>query len=286
MARIHVTDCKLLNNHANLKDDFEFEITFNCINPGIKGEMEWKVTYVGSADDSVYDQVLDTALVGPCPIGKSRFILRTPGPDPSKVPKKDLIGVTVLLLTCSYKDQEFIRIGYYVSLSHPDVKLQKKLNVNSENVPDKENENSEKENEENDNDAETKTIAKNENKESEENNEKPSTNEPTSEKNEKLEIEKETSKGEVKAEEADEENSKEDERKIEDIMKTSREQENEYEFLIPDNLDMDKIDRNVLDKEPRITRFKIKWDEEEENDSLKREREEDEEPKKKQKLEM
>jgi histone chaperone ASF1 len=33
----------------------------------------------------------------------------------SKIPEEDIIGVTVLLLTCSYQGQEFIRVGYYVS---------------------------------------------------------------------------------------------------------------------------------------------------------------------------
>ena len=36
-------------------------------------------------------------------------------PELSKIPEEDIIGVTVLLLTCSYQGQEFIRVGYYVS---------------------------------------------------------------------------------------------------------------------------------------------------------------------------
>jgi histone chaperone ASF1 len=27
----------------------------------------------------------------------------------------EVLGVTVVLLTCSYREQEFIRVGYYVS---------------------------------------------------------------------------------------------------------------------------------------------------------------------------
>jgi histone chaperone ASF1 len=34
-------------------------------------------------------------------------------PDPSKIREEDIIGVTVLLLTCSYMGQEFMRVGYY-----------------------------------------------------------------------------------------------------------------------------------------------------------------------------
>lgn len=33
------------------------------------------------------------------------------------------MGVTVILLTCSYKDQEFIRVGYYVNNEYTDQEL-------------------------------------------------------------------------------------------------------------------------------------------------------------------
>ena len=33
------------------------------------------------------------------------------------------IGVTVVLLTCSYKGKEFIRIGYYVNVDYADEQL-------------------------------------------------------------------------------------------------------------------------------------------------------------------
>lgn len=36
-------------------------------------------------------------------------------PDPSKIHEEDIIGVTVLLLTCSYLNQEFVKLGYYVN---------------------------------------------------------------------------------------------------------------------------------------------------------------------------
>lgn len=38
-----------------------------------------------------------------------------------KIPENDIVGVTVLLLTCSYKGQEFIRIGYYVNNEYVDL---------------------------------------------------------------------------------------------------------------------------------------------------------------------
>jgi histone chaperone ASF1 len=44
-------------------------------------------------------------------------------PDPSKIREEDIIGVTVLLLTCSYMGQEFMRVGYYVNNDYDDEQL-------------------------------------------------------------------------------------------------------------------------------------------------------------------
>lgn len=50
-------------------------------------------------------------------------------PDETKIPVGDAVGVTVVLLTCGYKGQEFVRVGYYVNNSYTDPELQ-------ENPPD------------------------------------------------------------------------------------------------------------------------------------------------------
>lgn len=47
-------------------------------------------------------------------------------PELSQIPRDDLIGVTVLLLTCSYRGQEFIRVGYYLSNEYDNEEM--KLN--------------------------------------------------------------------------------------------------------------------------------------------------------------
>lgn len=44
------------------------------------------------------------------------LILQCNAPDPSKIPKEEpILGVTAVLLTCSFYEQEFLRIGYYVN---------------------------------------------------------------------------------------------------------------------------------------------------------------------------
>ena len=47
--------------------------------------------------------------------GVNSFELEAEAPSPEKIPVEDLLGVTVILLTASYKDAEFIRVGYYVN---------------------------------------------------------------------------------------------------------------------------------------------------------------------------
>lgn len=49
--------------------------------------------------------------------------LQAKSPDPSKIPDEDLVGVTVVLLTCSFKDREFVRVGYYVNNEYTEEEM-------------------------------------------------------------------------------------------------------------------------------------------------------------------
>ena len=125
--------------------------------PARRADLEWKVIYVGSAESSQYDQVLDAIFVGPVPIGVNRFVfqvrdakrcnsaclqlpspkltisgdvLRTAvkdaqcdAPDISKIPPQDVLGVTAVMITCSYMNVEFVRIGYYVNVDYVDEQM-------------------------------------------------------------------------------------------------------------------------------------------------------------------
>lgn len=78
-------------------------------------DLEWKLTYVGSATSSEHDQELDSLLVGPIPVGINKFIFEADAPDLKRIPSSEILGVTVILLTCSYDGREFVRVGYYVN---------------------------------------------------------------------------------------------------------------------------------------------------------------------------
>ena len=62
--------------------------------------MEWKVVYVGSAENSSFDQVLDESVFGLVPVGTHKFILETDAPDPNLIPRGDILGITGFLVTC------------------------------------------------------------------------------------------------------------------------------------------------------------------------------------------
>jgi histone chaperone ASF1 len=68
-------------------------------------------------------QVLDSVLVGPVYAGNYRFVFEGNPPEASRIPADDLVGLAVILLTCSYRGKEFIRIGYYVNNEYADEAL-------------------------------------------------------------------------------------------------------------------------------------------------------------------
>jgi histone chaperone ASF1 len=122
MAKVHVVNVVVLDNPSSFNNPFQFEITFECIED-LQEDLEWKIIYVGSAESEEYDQTLDSVFVGPVPEGRHMFVFEADPPDQSKIPVQDAVGVTVVLLTCSYRGKEFIRVGYYVNNSYTDPEL-------------------------------------------------------------------------------------------------------------------------------------------------------------------
>jgi hypothetical protein len=41
-----------------------------------RAELEWKIVYVGSAEDEKHDQTLDSVLVGPVQLGCNKFVFQ------------------------------------------------------------------------------------------------------------------------------------------------------------------------------------------------------------------
>ncbi|XP_017787139.1 PREDICTED: histone chaperone asf1b [Nicrophorus vespilloides] len=122
MAKVQLCNITVMDNPSPFSNPFQFEITFECIEE-LKEDLEWKMIYVGSAESEEYDQVLDSVFVGPIPEGKHMFMFQADPPNVSRIPENDAIGVTVVLLTCLYKGQEFIRVGYFINNEYSDPEM-------------------------------------------------------------------------------------------------------------------------------------------------------------------
>jgi histone chaperone ASF1 len=61
--------------------------------------------------------------VGPIPEGRHIFVFQADPPDTSRIPEQDALGVTIVLLTCSYRGQEFVRVGYFINNDYNDQEL-------------------------------------------------------------------------------------------------------------------------------------------------------------------
>jgi len=197
MSTIQVTQILIHDNPAAFTDPFRFEVTFEALQ-GLEDDLEWRLTYVsppsplfflidhrssitqthiffdvilahvqvGSSESAEYDQLLDSVLVGPIPPGTNKFEFRCNAPDASKIPNKDLIGVTVILLEGYYRNVMFIRVGYYVSneyigsaplLGAPGTKAEDDQGMDIENSEGEEDDDDEEEDEE-ENDTENKPV--------------------------------------------------------------------------------------------------------------------------------
>ncbi|KAF2667238.1 histone deposition protein Asf1 [Microthyrium microscopicum] len=122
MSVVSLLDVKILNNPAPFGASYQFEITFEALE-NLQKDLEWKLTYVGSAQSSEHDQELDSLLVGPVPPGVNKFIFEADPPNTANIPSSEVLGVTVILLTCAYDGREFVRIGYYVNNEYTDESL-------------------------------------------------------------------------------------------------------------------------------------------------------------------
>ncbi|CAE6502115.1 unnamed protein product [Rhizoctonia solani] len=112
MSIVTIRDVTFLNNPAKFQDPYYFKVTFECIAP-LKEDLEWRVIFVASPDREELDQELDDCMVGPVPPGVNAFDFEANPPNPASIPKEDVLGVAAVILTGLYKDQEFVRVGYY-----------------------------------------------------------------------------------------------------------------------------------------------------------------------------
>ena len=120
-SKIILDNITVKNNPACFCDDITLEVTFTALE-ALPFPLSWKIIYVGSALSEDYDQTLQEFDIDPIESSCTlKFDISCPGPEAIKIPSRELMsnfchysGVTALILTASYRSQEFIRVGYYV----------------------------------------------------------------------------------------------------------------------------------------------------------------------------
>ena len=123
MASINILNLIPKTTKNKFTDPFSFEIIFEVLSELTK-EMEWKMIYIGSAEDTKYDQILETIEIdGPFHLGSMRFEFTGEAPDISKIPESEILGVTAIILCCTYNNQEFFRCGYYLNISYDNEEM-------------------------------------------------------------------------------------------------------------------------------------------------------------------
>ena len=58
MAQVHINKITVNNNPTSILDPIQFEITFECFKD-LPGLFDWKIIYLGSPNNSSYDQIID-----------------------------------------------------------------------------------------------------------------------------------------------------------------------------------------------------------------------------------
>ncbi|KRX02919.1 Histone chaperone, ASF1-like protein [Pseudocohnilembus persalinus] len=125
MARINIQNVEVQNNPCMFSDPFQLQITFESTTQILEEDcIDWTLIYVASAKDEKSDIILDKFSMGPIDEGVMQFVLESEAPDPKKIPsKEDLMGITAIILSVSYKNQEFFRVGYYLYNVYVDQEL-------------------------------------------------------------------------------------------------------------------------------------------------------------------
>ena len=124
MEAISVTNILLVGDaKANFLSPFVFDI-FIDIKEKLERNLHWKIVYVGSAETSDYDQVQEEFIIDKLPKGEFSFRVETLPPDYTRIKyPDDLLASSVLMISATYRNQEFFRCSYFVFNSYDDPKL-------------------------------------------------------------------------------------------------------------------------------------------------------------------
>ena len=118
--QVNVTKIEVKNPQdsflAPIKLNIFFEVKEELVEgkpPRLTLELEWKIVYVGSAENSAFDQVLEQFIMNKLSKGDMTFEISINHPDPTKIPASELTGASVIMVCAFYRNQEFFRFEFF-----------------------------------------------------------------------------------------------------------------------------------------------------------------------------
>ena len=116
MASVQLIEIELISpNPALYATLLQFRIVFEVLDD-LEDDMEVHVVWVGSFTSSSFDQLLDELLISQLRVGIYDFVWPVPAPQLDLIPQEDILGVTLLFVSLRYRDQEFLRAGFFVDV--------------------------------------------------------------------------------------------------------------------------------------------------------------------------
>ena len=120
---INLSEIELISqNAARFTDPFQWRIRLDVLET-LDSDVEFKAVWIGSSTSNAFDEVLEECEVGPLAVGANEFVFEHDAANWKRIPPEDLLSVAVLLICVSYKEQEFLRIGYYVNVAYDNETL-------------------------------------------------------------------------------------------------------------------------------------------------------------------
>lgn len=109
----------------------KFDVVLECTKE-LTDDIEFEIIYSGDARSEDYDQKICSMLVGPVPLGKIGFTLETDPVDVALINPKQIFGLTSAIIVGKYRSQQFLRIGYVINVSYPDISDSKLVDYEEE----------------------------------------------------------------------------------------------------------------------------------------------------------
>lgn len=115
-----ITNILINGNPEPFTSKINLEIHYDSLQ-NFKTPINFKIIYIGSIESSHHDQILISLEKKNIKIGEDKLYLTLDPPKKHLIPSlEDLLGMSALMVSCSFKNNEFFRCSYYVRNDYMD----------------------------------------------------------------------------------------------------------------------------------------------------------------------